>query len=224
MINPSANVFLFGDFNIHNKDWLTCSGGTDITYNFSISNDVAQVVNFPAWIPDCDSHSPILLGLKMAFPPLGNSDHIVVPLTFNHIDNGMLHFITLLMTILVLIWTDFMIIWEIFHGWISLNSALLLMPVNFVSGLKLEMLYEQRQKWTLFCFKMILPYILNFTGNKKMWLTLIFWCFIKLDDWAFQQKKNKILWLTWSKVMALTSKWEIAADIGIWLTHPSHLE
>ena len=78
------------------------------------------MVNFPAWIPDCDSHSPILLGLflcsdagicsKMAFPPLGNSDHIVVPLTFNHIDNGMLHFITLLMTILVLIWTDFMII------------------------------------------------------------------------------------------------------------------
>ena len=28
-INPSANVFVFGDFNIHHKDWFTHSGGTD---------------------------------------------------------------------------------------------------------------------------------------------------------------------------------------------------
>ena len=27
-INPSANMFDFGDFNIHRKDWLTYSGGT----------------------------------------------------------------------------------------------------------------------------------------------------------------------------------------------------
>ena len=26
-INPSANVFVFGDFNVHHKDWLTYSGG-----------------------------------------------------------------------------------------------------------------------------------------------------------------------------------------------------
>ena len=45
-INPSANVFVFGDFNIHHKDWLICSGGTDRSgepcYNFSISNDLTQ--------------------------------------------------------------------------------------------------------------------------------------------------------------------------------------
>ena len=29
LINPSANVFVFGDFNVHHKDWLTYSGGTD---------------------------------------------------------------------------------------------------------------------------------------------------------------------------------------------------
>ena len=29
LINPSANVFVFGDFNIHLKDWLTYSSGTD---------------------------------------------------------------------------------------------------------------------------------------------------------------------------------------------------
>ena len=28
-INPSANVFVVGDFNIHHKAWLTYSGGTD---------------------------------------------------------------------------------------------------------------------------------------------------------------------------------------------------
>ena len=28
-INPSANVFVFGDFNTHHNDWLTYSGGTD---------------------------------------------------------------------------------------------------------------------------------------------------------------------------------------------------
>ena len=28
-INPSGNVFVFGDFNVYHKDWLTYSGGTD---------------------------------------------------------------------------------------------------------------------------------------------------------------------------------------------------
>ena len=66
-INPSANVFVFGDFNVYHKDWLTYSGGTDrpgkLCYNFSISNDLSQIVNFPTWIPGCDSHSPALLDL-----------------------------------------------------------------------------------------------------------------------------------------------------------------
>ena len=58
-INPSANVFAFGDFNVHHKDWLTCSGVTyrpgELCYNFAISNDLTQKVNFPTRIPDCDS-------------------------------------------------------------------------------------------------------------------------------------------------------------------------
>ena len=96
-INPSANVLVFGDFNVHHKDWLTYSGGTErpgeLCYNFSISNDLTQIFNFPTWIPDCDSHSPALLGLflffdasicsAMAFPPLGNSDHIVVSVSID---------------------------------------------------------------------------------------------------------------------------------------------
>ena len=96
-INPSANVFVFGDFNAHHNDWLTYSGGTDrpgeLCYNFSISNNLTQIVNFPTQIPDCDSHSPALLDLfissdtsifsTMAFPPLGNSDHIVVSVSID---------------------------------------------------------------------------------------------------------------------------------------------
>ena len=91
-------MFLFGDFNVHHKDWLTYSGGTDrpgeLCYNFSISNDLTQIVNFPTRIPDCDSHSPALLDLflssdasicsTIAFPPLGNSDHVVVSVSPFH--------------------------------------------------------------------------------------------------------------------------------------------
>ena len=91
-INPSADVFVFEDFNVHHKDWLTYSGGADrlgeLCYNFSISIDFTQMVNFPTWIPECDSHSPALLDVfissdasicsTMGFPPLTNSDHVVV--------------------------------------------------------------------------------------------------------------------------------------------------
>ena len=71
LINPSANVFVFGDFNNYHKDWLTYSGGTDrpgeLCYNSSISNDLTQLVNFPTQSPDCDSHSPALLNLFLSF-------------------------------------------------------------------------------------------------------------------------------------------------------------
>ena len=70
MINPFANVFVFGVFNVHHKDWLTYSVGTDrageLCYNFSISNDLTQMANFPTQIPDCDSHSLALLDLLIS--------------------------------------------------------------------------------------------------------------------------------------------------------------
>ena len=70
LINPSAIMFVFGDFNVHHRDWLTYSGGTDgpgkLCYNFSVSNDLTQVVNFPTEIPDSDCHSPALLDLFLS--------------------------------------------------------------------------------------------------------------------------------------------------------------
>ena len=51
LINPSVNVFVFGDFNIHHMDWLAYFDGTDrpgeLCYDFSISNYLTQMVNFP---------------------------------------------------------------------------------------------------------------------------------------------------------------------------------
>ena len=43
-INPSADVFVFGDFIVHHKDCVTYYGGTDksgeVCYNFSISDNL----------------------------------------------------------------------------------------------------------------------------------------------------------------------------------------
>ena len=125
-INPSANVLVFEDFNIHHKDWLTYSGGTDrsgeICYNFSITNDLTRWLTFLLgiltviltvllfWI-----HF-ILLMLLFVLRWLSLHWKILImlpsqfPLTFHHIHNSMPHFIVLLMTILVLIGTVFLII------------------------------------------------------------------------------------------------------------------
>ena len=56
------------------------------------------MVNFPTRIPDCDSHSPALLDLflssgssicsTMAFPPLENSDHVVVSVSIDFPKNS----------------------------------------------------------------------------------------------------------------------------------------
>ena len=93
-INPSANVFVFGDFNVHQKDWLTYPGETDRSGELKqISNELTQKVNFPTRTPDCDSYSPALLDLFLssdasvcsakAFPPLRNSDHAVVSVSID---------------------------------------------------------------------------------------------------------------------------------------------
>ena len=67
-------MFVFGDFNVHHKDWLTYSGGTD---------GPGELCNN---LHDCDSHSPALLDSFLSdadicstrtFPSFGNSDVVV---------------------------------------------------------------------------------------------------------------------------------------------------
>ena len=81
-INLSANVFMFGYFNVHHKDWLTYSAGTDRPGELChISNDLTQMVNFPTWMSQSCSFgfisSDTPIASAMAFSPLGNSNHVV---------------------------------------------------------------------------------------------------------------------------------------------------
>ena len=121
-INPSAYVFVF----------LTYSYGTDqpgeLYCNFSISNDLTQMVNFPSWIPGFHSHGPALLDLflfseasicsTMAFPPLGKSDHFVVSVSIDFPSNSQQDapFHSSHSLWLFSWWLVFVIIWEMFHG------------------------------------------------------------------------------------------------------------
>ena len=155
LINPSANVFVFGDFDVHHKDWPVHFGGTDrlgeLCYTFSVSNDPAQIVNFPIFIPDCESHSPALLDLflfsdasicfKIAFPPPGNSDHVVsVSIDFpsNLYWDAPFHCIAYEYSCAD--WDSLCNHLRSFER-ISLNSVLRLLLGNFVSGFRLELMY-----------------------------------------------------------------------------------
>ena len=72
----------------------------EICYSFSISNDLTQMGNFPTQTPDCNSHSLALLDFflssdasvcsAMAFPPLRNSDDVVVSVTIDFLSNSKL--------------------------------------------------------------------------------------------------------------------------------------
>ena len=102
MINLSANVFIIEDFNIQHKDWITYSGATDrpgeLCYNFSISNDLTQMFNFPTCSRNSDSHSPAVSDFfissdacvcsAMAFPHLENSDHGILSISIDFFSNS----------------------------------------------------------------------------------------------------------------------------------------
>ena len=111
-INLSANMLVFGDFNV----WRVYSNG-----------------NFPTRIADNDFHSFVLLILFIS-----SCSSILImllsqfPLTLHQIHDGI--------PILMLIGMVFVIIWEIFHGRIYLNFALLLL-LNFVRWFRLELMY-----------------------------------------------------------------------------------
>ena len=79
----------------------------------------------------------------MAFRPLGNSDHVVVAVSIDFPTNSQWGCPSSSdsLTIFVLIGAVFMIIWEMFHGRMSLDSVLLLLLVSFLSGFRLELMH-----------------------------------------------------------------------------------
>ena len=148
--------FVLGDFSVHHEDWLTYFGKTnrlgELYYNFSISNDLNQIVDFPTQIPDYESHSPVLLDLfissrtsicsTMAFLPLKNSNHVVVSFSIdfpiNSKQGAPFHHVAY----------DYSLVdWDGLCDHLRcsmggfLNSVLLLLLVNFVSGFRLELMY-----------------------------------------------------------------------------------
>ena len=91
LINPYADVFVLGNFNTYQKNWLTYSGETHKLVNsviiFLSQTTLLRQLTF-ILRSMTDSHSPALLDLflsseasicsTMTFPPLGKSDHVVV--------------------------------------------------------------------------------------------------------------------------------------------------
>ena len=122
-INPPANVSVFADFNVHHKDWLTYSGGTDRPAELCYSSFKMTLLRWLTFL--LRSLTVILRALlfwiylfvlfiyylMLVFILQWLSLHWEIlimllsqfPLTFHHIHNRMLHFIALLITILVLI-------------------------------------------------------------------------------------------------------------------------
>ena len=137
-------MFVFGYFSIHHKDWLTYFCRTDrpseLGYNFSLSNDVTQMVKFPTQTSDCGSLSLALLDLlfllTLVFVLQWLSLHwenLIMflaqsLLTFYQIHNGRLRLI--------------ISVWSLQSSWsfesCSMGGYLL---VNFVSGFRLELMY-----------------------------------------------------------------------------------
>ena len=99
-IYPSTNVFIFGDFIIHHKDWLIYSGGTDrfgkLLYNFSPTT-LLRGLNFLFrsqtfilivqlfWI--CFFLLILVFVLQYLSFQLGNSDHVVVSGSIDFLSN-----------------------------------------------------------------------------------------------------------------------------------------
>ena len=109
-INPSANVFVFGHFDIHHEDCLTYSSGADrpgeLVIFVILSNDLTQMVNFSIWIPDSDFQCPALFWiyfflLMLVFVLQCLSLYLVILsmllsqflFTFHQTQSGMSHFI-----------------------------------------------------------------------------------------------------------------------------------
>ena len=99
------------------------------------------MVDFPTQIPGCDSHSPALLArisFSMAFPLSGNCILMLsqFQLTFCQIqEDGLFHYVV----------QDYSSDWDslcdhLRDRRISLNSVLLLLLVNFLSGFRLELM------------------------------------------------------------------------------------
>ena len=150
--NPSASVFVFGDFNVPHRDWLTYSGKTAKISDKTSINPVGFLFFFFSqtalliWFTFFFGSLPVtltfllfwiclfLLKLVIVYNGFASTGKFMffmlfsqIPLAFLHTQKGMPFFIAQSINILVLIGTVFVVIWEMFCGKIFLNLVLLLL-------------------------------------------------------------------------------------------------
>jgi hypothetical protein len=89
--SPFCEIIILGDFNVHHRQWLssrTQDRAGELAYQFSIQNDLEQLVQAPTRYPDRHGDQPNLLDLFLTtnplpytvnlFSPLGSSDHRLI--------------------------------------------------------------------------------------------------------------------------------------------------
>ena len=127
LIKPSANMFVFRDFSIYNKGWLTYHVELINLVNLLSSQTVFLKVLL-LWI-SFFLLAPVFVLIKLLSSFHWLSIKFTVKCTFSS------H------SLWLLVGPVFKIIWEMLHGRISLNLVLLLLIVNCVSGFMLELMY-----------------------------------------------------------------------------------
>ena len=93
--DPTAEICVLGDFNVHNTEWLPYSSHTDTMGRdaefFSITNNFSQLVSTPTRVPDRDNDTAQTLDLFLTThpslytvsnsAPVGSSDHCLLTFT-----------------------------------------------------------------------------------------------------------------------------------------------
>ena len=149
-INSSVIVLVLGDFNVHHKVELI-----DLVNSVTVFLPQTSLLRWLTFLigPQTVILMVLFFWIYLSLPTLifvqqRLSLHWEIlimllsqfPLTFHHSQRDA-RFTTELITILVLISLVFVIILKMFHGRISLKSVLRLLLMNFVSGLRLELMY-----------------------------------------------------------------------------------
>jgi Endonuclease-reverse transcriptase len=95
--DPSSEIVIAGDFNVHNAEWLLHSSNTTeegrFVELFCSLNNLTQIINEPTRIPDVSGHRAATLDLFLTSnpdifnvsvdEPLGNSDHCLISTSFS---------------------------------------------------------------------------------------------------------------------------------------------
>src|SRR6201990_3728003 len=89
--SPFSEIIILGDFNVHHRQWLSSIShdpAGELAFNFSIQNNLEQLVHLSTRILDRLGDEPNIIDLFLTsnpspytfklFPPLGSSDHLLL--------------------------------------------------------------------------------------------------------------------------------------------------